>query len=84
MLPDGVISIRRFVDQDELAVVDVWFRSGKPAYAFLPMWQSLTRVEATEIFRNEIRRTCDIWVAVNEAAIVGYLAIRGVWSFTSP
>ena len=58
-------------------LVDVWFRSGKAAYDFLPMWKSLTRAEATEIFRNEIRRTCDIWVAVKEAAIVGYLAIRG-------
>jgi len=46
---DGQISLRRFQDEDEVAVVGVWFRSGKAAYPFLPMWQVLTIEQAETI-----------------------------------
>jgi len=36
------VSIRPFQDHDEPAVVGVWHRSGQAAYAFLPLWQTLT------------------------------------------
>jgi ribosomal protein S18 acetylase RimI-like enzyme len=68
--------IRRFEQQDEPAVVDVWFRSGKAAYPFLQLWQTLTWPQAAEIFRTEIRSRCDIWVAVRNGQVVGYLAMR--------
>jgi len=73
----AAIAIRRFEDRDEAALVDVWFRSGKAAYAFLPQWQTLTGARAAEIFRDEISTKCNIWVAVKDGDVVGYLAMQG-------
>ena len=73
----SLVAIRRFEDGDEIAAVEVWFRSGRAAYPFLPMWQTFTQVRAVEIFRNEIRSRCDIWVAVRGGQLIGYIAMRG-------
>ena len=71
------IAIRRFQDEDERAVVGVWFRSGKAAYTFLSSWQALTIEQAEAVFREIIRPRCDIWVGTRDARIVAYLAIIG-------
>jgi putative acetyltransferase len=71
------IVIRQFEDTDEAAVVEVWLRSGKAAYTFLPSWQTLTSASAVIAFRHEIRAKCDVWVAVMNREIVGYLALKG-------
>jgi len=72
-----VIDVRRFDESDEIAVVDIWFRSGKATYLFLPRWQTMTRAEALEIFRNEIAEKYDLWVATMNGRVVGYLAMKG-------
>lgn len=69
--------LRRYRDADELAVVDVWYRAGRSVYTFLPAWKALTPEVATRIFRQVIRPLCEIWVAVDEGRIVGYLALDG-------
>jgi ribosomal protein S18 acetylase RimI-like enzyme len=71
------VSIRPFQDEDEAAVVGVWHRSGRAAYAFLPLWQSLTLDYAGKIFREVIRNGCNIWVGTLDGQVVAYLAMKG-------
>jgi ribosomal protein S18 acetylase RimI-like enzyme len=77
MQPGSAMAIRRFEDLDEMDTVDVWRRSGKAAYPYLPLWQTLTRTKALEIFRREIKAQCDIWVALKRRRVVAFLALRG-------
>ena len=69
--------IRPYQDPDERHVVDVWYRSGRAVYTFLPDWQSLTLKRAGEIFREEIRPRCDIWVGADDERVVAFLAMQG-------
>ncbi len=69
-------SIRPFQDEDEAAVVGVWHRSGQAAYAFLPLWQTLTLDHAGKIFREVVRIRCNIWVGTLEEQVVAYLAMK--------
>src|SRR5713101_3877905 len=71
------VSIRPFQDDDEPAVVRVWHRSGQAAYAFLPLWQTLTLDRAGTIFREVIRVQCNIWVGTLQQQVVAYLAMKG-------
>ncbi len=71
------VSIRTFQNEDEPAVVGVWHRSGKAAYAFLPLWQTLTLDHAGKIFREVIRIQCNIWVGTLDDQVVAYLAMKG-------
>ena len=68
--------IRRYRDEDEAAVVEVWHRSGRAAYTYLPTWQAFDRAEALEVFRTSIAILCEIWVAEEGDRVVGFLAIR--------
>ena len=70
-------SIRLFRDEDEAAVVGVWFRSGKATYDFLPLWQALTFDRASEVFREVIRAQSALWVGTLDDQIVAYLAMKG-------
>ena len=71
------VSIRSFQDHDEPAVVGVWHRPGQAAYAFLPLWQTLTLDRAGTIVRDVIRAQCNIWVGTLEQQVVAYLAMKG-------
>ena len=71
------VSIRPFQDEDEPAVVGVWYRSGQAAYSFLPMWQTLTVDGAGKIFREVIRAQCNIWVGTLDQEVVALLAMKG-------
>lgn len=70
-------SIRPFDEDDEPAVVGVWYRSGRAAYTFLPTWQALTLEVAAKVFREVIRTQCDIWVGTVGEQVVAYLAMNG-------
>ena len=79
-LEEGNVSetvIRPFQDQDEDAVVGVWYRSGRAAYHYLPNWQTLTLEPAGKIFRETIRPHCQIWVGARHEHIVAFLALAG-------
>jgi ribosomal protein S18 acetylase RimI-like enzyme len=69
-------AIRPFRDEDEEAVVRIWHRSGKAAYDFLPLWQSLTLDRATTVFREVIAGKCDLWVGTLDTRIVAFLAMN--------
>ena len=69
-------SIRQFESEDESAVVNVWFRSGKAAYGYLPLWRELTRDVAQRIFREVIASQCRIWVGCADEQIVAFLAMQ--------
>jgi GNAT superfamily N-acetyltransferase len=73
----GGQSIRRYQEGDELAVADVWHRSGQARYTFLPTWQALSLDTARKVFREVIRPKCDIWVGIRGDQIVAYLAMNG-------
>lgn len=69
--------VRPFEASDESAVVGVWYRSGRAAFAFLPTWQKFTVENAQTAFRNIIRPKCDIWVGILDQTVVAYLAMNG-------
>src|SRR5215471_17409926 len=69
--------IRPFHDADETAVVSVWHRSGLAAYWYLPTWQALTLERAQWVFDNVICAQCAIWVGIQDARIVAFLAMKG-------
>ena len=55
----------------------MWYRSGRAAYTFLPLWQALTLDRAATIFREVIRCQCKIWVGTLNEQVVAYLALKG-------
>jgi GNAT superfamily N-acetyltransferase len=69
-------SIRAFQEQDELAVTNVWYRSGKAAYHFLSNWQTFTFEQAHSTFCEVILPRCDIWVGMHNENVVAFLAIN--------
>lgn len=70
-------AIRPFQDEDEIAVVEVWHRSGQAAYTFLPTWRSFTSEHATKVFQEIIRPRCNLWVGVRHDRVVAFLAMNG-------
>jgi GNAT superfamily N-acetyltransferase len=72
-------TIREFQHADEAAVVDVWHRSGRATYTFLPTWQAFTLEQARWVFENIIRPNCAIWVATLDERVVAYLAMQGTY-----
>ncbi len=69
--------LRPYRSADEAVVADVWHRSGRAAYPFLPTWQAFEADEARKVFRDVIVPGREIWVATDGERIVGYLALDG-------
>jgi hypothetical protein len=46
-------TIREFQHADAADVIDVWHRSGRATYTFLPTWQAFTREQARWVFDME-------------------------------
>jgi putative acetyltransferase len=69
--------IRRYAHRDETQTLNVWFRSGKATYEFLPSWQAFTFDEARSVFRNHIVAKCVVWVGEQDNVVVAYLAMDG-------
>ena len=68
--------IRPYLPLDELAVVGVWHRAGRAAYAFLPTWQDFTPEQALVVFRQVIAPQCALWVGTQGKRVVAYLALK--------
>src|SRR5438105_9697646 len=68
--------IRPYLRLDELAVVGVWHRAGRAAYAFLPTWQDFTPEQALVVFRQVIAPQCALWVGTQGRRVVAYLALK--------
>lgn len=69
--------LRRYENRDETQTFDVWFRSGKATYTFLPTWESFSYEQARSVFRDRIVAKCEIWVAEKGDTVVAYLALDG-------
>jgi ribosomal protein S18 acetylase RimI-like enzyme len=69
--------IRRFHADDTEVVVDVWHRAGLAEYTYIPTWQAFTREHAGRVFNEVVLPECDIWVGIEDDAIVAYLAMHG-------
>jgi ribosomal protein S18 acetylase RimI-like enzyme len=76
---DARRTIRELQHADEADVVDVWHRSGRATYTFLPSWQAFTLEQARGVFESIIRPRCVIWVATLDQRIVAYLAMHGTY-----
>jgi ribosomal protein S18 acetylase RimI-like enzyme len=70
-------AIRAYRAEDKAAVVGVWYRASQAVYTFLPTWQEFTSEVATTVFREQIAPRCQIWLGVQDAQIVAYMAMKG-------
>lgn len=69
--------IRKFKPADTISTAQVWYRSGKDEYTYLPMFQALDEDEALTVFKSLILQHCEIWVYQSQSAICGFLAMQG-------
>lgn len=70
--------IRTMAAAETDAVADLWYRTGRAAYWYLPNWQALTLDVARQVFRKHIAGRSAVFVAENaDGGIVGYLALDG-------
>ncbi len=68
--------IREFESKDTISTAQVWYRSGKDEYEYLPMFQALDEEGALEVFKAIIVRNCEICVHEAEHEICGFLAMK--------
>jgi GrpB-like predicted nucleotidyltransferase (UPF0157 family)/GNAT superfamily N-acetyltransferase len=71
------LNIRRMLQSESKAVAELWHRTKKEAYPYLPLEQVRTVDEDSEFFHQVLLPRCDIWVAEKEGQIVGFFAIKG-------
>ena len=69
--------LRRLVPDDVSDVAAVWHESKQKAYSYLPLQQGLTLKDDERIFRDHVLPGSEIWVAVRNGAIVGFLGLKG-------
>ncbi|MBV9250809.1 MAG: GNAT family N-acetyltransferase [Acetobacteraceae bacterium] len=72
-------TIRKFQPADAADVVEIWHRSGKATFTYLPTWRTFTLEQAEWVFENIIRPRCAIWVATRDECIVACLAMKGTY-----
>jgi len=70
-------AIRPYHPDDAIEVADLWYRAGKAAYTFIPLWQSFSLELAREVFVRDIAARFQIWVGLESEKIVAYLAMNG-------
>lgn len=69
--------IRKFRTSDEVRAAEIWLRAGLDEYSYLPQFQALDDAKALRVFHKIITLECDIWLAVEESLIKGFIAIQG-------
>ncbi len=68
----------RAPDACEIAsIVRVWHETKRDTYGFIPQEQGRTLEEDDAFFRREILARCSVWIAVEGAEVLGFLALRG-------
>lgn len=70
-------SIRLYQDGDENTIAEIWLRSGRAAYTFLPFWQTFSLEEANKVVADIIIPSCRIWVGLKDDVIVAFLSMDG-------
>jgi ribosomal protein S18 acetylase RimI-like enzyme len=79
VMPDhpAAYIVRPMAEAELDAVVRLWHVSKRVAYPYLPLEQGRTLAEDDHFFRTRIVPQHDVWVAVDGAELVGFLAISG-------
>jgi GNAT superfamily N-acetyltransferase len=76
-MEDSRRQIRPLQADDEVTTSDVWHRSGRAAYTYLPTWQAFTLEQARRAFHDVIVARCALWVGTLDDRVVAYLAMNG-------
>lgn len=72
-----VIETRSLVASDVAAVVRLWHETKRDTYDFIPRERGRTFEEDDTFFRREILPRDSIWLAIEPARVLGFLALRG-------
>jgi putative acetyltransferase len=71
------LNVRRLIESESRAVVELWHHTKKDAYPYLPLEQARTPEDDYTFFHQKLLPRCDIWVAEQKGRLVGFLAIQG-------
>jgi putative acetyltransferase len=71
--------IRAFRPAESVEVADIWHRSGRERFTYLPTWQTFTLEQARHVFDTVIQPRCALWVATDSERIVAFLAMKGTY-----
>ena len=69
------IVVRRMTLKDFETVIRVWHESKQEAYPYLPLEQGRTLADDDRFFRERVVPQCDVWVAEQDGAILGFMAL---------
>ena len=71
------MEIRALADADVDAVIRVWTETKRATYDFIALEQSYSAADDDAFFRAHILPRCAIWVAVEDGAVLGFVALDG-------
>jgi ribosomal protein S18 acetylase RimI-like enzyme len=74
---NGRMEIRPLDDADVDAVIRVWIETKRDTYDFIALERSYSEADNHAFFRGVILAGCAISVAVEDGAVLGFLAQRG-------
>ncbi|MEM9160994.1 MAG: GNAT family N-acetyltransferase [Verrucomicrobiota bacterium] len=68
--------IRLARNSDIPAIADIWYRSGRTAYSFLPDWKELTPQRSQEIIAKYILPHKQTWLALESNHPIAFLCLQ--------
>jgi GNAT superfamily N-acetyltransferase len=71
------MDLRRLAAADISSVVQLWHATKRATYDYLASERDRTLEQDDAIFRAHILARCEIWIAVEDGALVGFLARSG-------
>jgi ribosomal protein S18 acetylase RimI-like enzyme len=71
------MEIRPGKDAEFEAVIRVWHETKRATYRFIPQERDRSLEEDRAFFHTRIRPRCALWVAVDDDAVRGFLALDG-------
>ena len=71
------MEIRPLADADVDAVIRVWIETKRDTYGFIALEQTYSDAENHAFFRGHILPRCAIWIAVEDASVLGFVALDG-------
>ena len=71
------MELRPYRGEDEAALVALWHETKQHAYPYLETERAYTLETDTAFFREQLAPACEIWLAVEDGEIRGFLALEG-------
>jgi ribosomal protein S18 acetylase RimI-like enzyme len=71
-----VIEIRTPHDVELEQVVEVWHATKRDTYDFIPQERDRSVEQDRHFFQTVIRPSCALWIALEDARVLGFLALR--------